>query len=120
MQTSRRVFFLSLLLLLFIPYIWHASGAVDVYVVTLHNQTPLRSILQKKIPQTRCRLVSFMCIQCGILTPNEFSFLMRRDYEQITINCCKVCRSKLSNKWIYSINEIHFTPHKIIRIARLR
>ena len=63
------------------------------------------------------------CIQCGILTSNELSYmiLIRRDYEQITINCCRVCRrSKLSNKWIYSINEIHFTPHKIIRIARLR
>ena len=62
------------------------------------------------------------CIQCGILTSNELSYmiLIRRDYEQITINCCRVCRNKLSNRWIYSINEIHFTPHKIIRIARLR
>lgn len=61
------------------------------------------------------------CIQCGILTSNELSYmiLIRRDYEQITINCCRVCRNKLSNKWIHSINEIRFTPHKIIRIARL-
>ena len=62
------------------------------------------------------------CIKCGILTSNELSYmiLIRRDYEQITVNCCRVCRNKLSNKWIYSINEIHFTPRKIIRIARLR
>ena len=51
------------------------------------------------------------CIKCGILTSNELSYmiLIRRDYEQITINCCRVCRNKLSNRWIYSINEIHFT-----------
>ena len=62
------------------------------------------------------------CIQCGILTSDELAYmiLIRRDYEQITVNCCRVCRSKLSNRWIYSINEIRFTPHKIIRIARLR
>ena len=65
------------------------------------------------------------CIKCGILNSNELSYmvLMRRDNELRANNnklLCRVCRSKLSNKWIYSINEIHFTPHKIIRIARLR
>ena len=33
--------------ILFIPYIWHASGAVDVYVVTHVRLTPLRPILLK-------------------------------------------------------------------------
>ena len=39
------------------------------------------------------------CIKCGILTSNELSYmiLIRRDYEQITVNCCRVCRNKLSN-----------------------
>ena len=43
------------------------------------------------------------CIQCGILTSNELSYmiLIRRNYEQITINCCRVCRNILHHTRSY-------------------
>ena len=61
----------------------------------------------------------FPCIRCSIRTSNEISYiiLIRNDYEQVTVTCCRHCRNKLYNKVLTDINEIHFTPHKIVRIA---
>ena len=63
----------------------------------------------------------FPCIRCSIRTSNEISYiiLIRNDYEQVTVTCCRHCRNKLYNKVFTDINEIHFTPHKIVRIAKL-